>query len=522
MSKKHILKSAGIIGSATVISRILGFLRDILIAKFFGTARYAQAFVVAFRIPNMLRDLIGEGATNAAFVPVLSEYSETRKKEEFWHLANVLLNTVLIVLTGVTLLGVVFAPVIVRLIAPGFIADPEKLRITIYLTRFMFPYILLVGLLAYSMGILNSLRHFSAPAFAPAILNLSIIICALLRQGSVTALATGVLIGGVMQLCIQIPVLFAKGFTPFRTSRGQVGAGQGHGFNFRDRMYHPAVKRIGVLLIPRIMGSCVYQISIFINTMLASLSQIVGAGGVAALYYANRIFQFPLAIFGIAIAQAALPTMSRQALESGLDKLKETPSFSLRAVNFVMLPASLGLMVLSRPITSALFERGMFDHYSTSITAHALMFYSIGLFSYAGIKMLVSCFYSLKDTRTPVKIASLSLVLNILLGIMLMFPLKISGLALATSISGTLNFFLLFFALRKKIGGFGGIKILISFLKALLAGIVMVAFIYLGAFKIGLNIFFVILIGMASYTLSIFIFDVKEAREFLRWILRRS
>ncbi|MEE8317382.1 MAG: murein biosynthesis integral membrane protein MurJ, partial [Candidatus Omnitrophota bacterium] len=440
MSKKHILKSAGIIGSATVISRILGFLRDILIAKFFGTARYAQAFVVAFRIPNMLRDLIGEGATNAALVPVLSEYSETKKKEEFWHLANVLLNTILIVLTGMTLLGVVFAPVIVRLIAPGFIADAEKLRITIYLTRFMFPYILLVGLLAYSMGILNSLKHFSAPAFAPAILNLSIIICALLRQGSVTALATGVLIGGVIQLCVQIPVLFAKGFR----------------FNFRGRLYHPAVKKIGVLLIPRILGSCVYQISIFVNTMLASLSQIVGAGGVAALYYANRIFQFPLAIFGIAIAQAALPTMSRQALESGLDRLKETLSFSLRAVNFVMLPASLGLMVLSRPITSALFERGMFDHYSTSITAHALMFYSIGLFSYAGIKMLVSCFYSLKDTRTPVKIASLSLVLNILLGITLMFPLKISGLALATSVSGTFNFFLLFFALRKKIGGLGG------------------------------------------------------------------
>jgi putative peptidoglycan lipid II flippase len=525
MSKKHILKSAGIIGSATIISRILGFLRDILIAKFFGTARYAQAFVVAFRIPNMLRDLVGEGATNAAFVPVLSEYSETRKKEEFWHLANVLLNTILIVLTGVTLLGVAFAPLIVRLIAPGFIADAEKLHITIYLTRFMFPYILLVGLLAYSMGILNSLKHFSAPAFAPAILNLSIIICALLRQGSVTALATGVLIGGVIQLCVQIPVLFAKGFTPFQTSRGQREAeksGTGHGFNFACRIYHPAVKRIGVLLIPRILGSCVYQISIFINTMLASLSQIVGAGGVAALYYANRIFQFPLAIFAIAIAQAALPTMSRQALESGLDRLKETLSFSLRAVNFVMLPASLGLMVLSRPITSALFERGMFDRYSTSITAHALMFYSIGLFSYAGIKILVSCFYSLKDTLTPVKIASLSLVLNILLGIILMFPLKISGLALATSISGTFNFFLLFFALRKKIGGLGGTKILISFLKALLAGIVMVAFTYLGAFKIGFNIFFVILTGMASYTLAIFIFDVKEAREFLRWILRRS
>ena len=505
-SKKHILKSAGIIGSATVISRILGFVRDIIIARFFGTARYAQAFFVAFRIPNMLRDLIGEGATNAAFVPVLSEYYATKKKEEFWHLANVLLNVVLIALSAVTLLGVVFAPLIVRLIAPGFIADPEKLNITIYLTRFLFPYVLLVGLLAYSMGILNSLKHFSAPALAPAILNLSIIICALLRKGSVMALAIGVLAGGVAQLLVQVPVLRSRGFR----------------FNFRSGLRHAAVKKIGVLLVPRILGSCVYQINIFVNTMLASLARIVGEGGVAALYYANRIFQFPLAIFGIAVAQAALPTMSREALESGLGKLKETLSFSLRAVNFIMVPASLGLMVLARPITAGLFERGMFDSYSTSITSRALVFYSIGLFSYAGIKMLVSCFYSLKDTLMPVKIASVSLILNIVLNLILMFPLKISGLALATSISGSFNFFMLFFMLRKKIGGLDGFKILNSFLKALAAGAFMALVIYFCSFKIGLNLFVVIFIGVTSYVFLAFIFDVKEAKGFLKWALRRS
>lgn len=506
MSKKHIIKSAGVIGSATVISRVLGFLRDILIARFFGTSRYAQAFVVAFRIPNMLRDLIGEGATNAAFVPVLSEYSETKKKEEFWHLANVLLNMILIVLASVTLLGIAFAPAIVRLIAPGFISDPEKLQTTIYLTRLMFPYVLLVGLLAYSMGILNSLRHFSAPAFAPAILNLSIIICALVKQGSVSALAAGVLIGGVIQLVVQIPVLFSKGFS----------------FNFASGIRHPAVKKIGGLLAPRVLGSCVYQITLFINTMLASLSHIVGQGGVAALYYANRIFQFPLAIFGIAVAQAALPTMSREALESGLDRLKETLSFSLRAVNFIMLPASFGLIVLARPITSTLFERGMFGRYSTSITANALMFYSIGLFSYAGIKILVSCFYSLKDTFTPVKVASISLVLNIALNIILMFPMKLSGLALATSLSGSFNFFLLFFILRRKIGGLGSLRILSSFIKVGMASLVMAGLIYFSAFKMGINLFVVILIGIAGYSLATFIFDVKEAKEFLKWALRKS
>ncbi|MBU1933296.1 MAG: murein biosynthesis integral membrane protein MurJ [Candidatus Omnitrophica bacterium] len=523
MSKKHILKSAGTIGFATVISRVLGFLRDILIAKFFGTAKYAQAFVVAFRIPNMLRDLIGEGAMNAAFVPILSEYSETRKKEEFWHLANALLNAMLIILALVTLLGVAFAPVIIRLIAPGFVDDPEKFRVTVYLTRLLFPYVLLVGLLAYCMGILNSLKHFSAPAFAPAILNLSVIICALVRQGSVRALAAGVLIGGVIQLVVQVPFLTARGFSPFQTSRlikGEQKFGTGHGFNFLSGIYHPAVKKIGRLLAPRVLGSCVYQINIFINTLLASLSSIVGEGGVAALYYANRIFQFPLAIFGIALAQAALPTMSREALEAGLGNLKKTLSFSLRAVNFIMLPASVGLIVLSEPITSMLFERGMFDRYSTFITARALSLYSIGLFSYAGIKILVSCFYSLKDTLAPVKVASASLILNIILSIIFMFPLKISGLALATSLSGTFNFFLLFFILRKKIGAIDGAKILRSFLKVFMASIVMAAVIYVSIFKIKLNLFIVISLGMLSYGLAAVIFDVKEAKEFLKWALR--
>src|SRR3989338_196696 len=505
MSKKHIIKSAGIIGFATVISRLFGFLRDILIAGFFGTRMYAQAFVVAFRIPNMLRDLIGEGATNAAFVPVLSEYLETKKREEFWHLANVLLNVILIVLSVVSLLGIFLSPVIVRFMAPGFISDSEKFRVTVQLTRLMFPYVLLVGLFAYSMGILNSLKHFSMPAFAPAILNISIILCAVLKQGSVTALAEGVLIGGVIQLVVQIPVLAAKGFVPFQKG-----------------LYHPAVKKIGVLLVPRILGSCVYQISIFINTMLASLSNIVGEGGVAALYYANRIFQFPLAIFGIAVAQAALPTMSRQALEAGLDRLKATLSFSLRAVNFIMIPSSLGLIVLARPITSALFERGMFDNYSTVITAQALLFYSIGRFSYAGIKILVSCFYSLKDTFTPVKIASVSLILNILLNVIFIFPLKVSGLALATSFSAAFNFFSLFFVLRKKIGSLGGYEILNSFIRVLAAGLAMAALIYFCAFKINMNLFLVISIGIIAYPVFTFIFDVKETKDFLKWALRRN
>jgi len=505
MSKKHIIKSAGIIGFGTIISRVLGFVRDIIIARYFGTAKYAEAFVVAFRIPNMLRDLIGEGATNAAFVPVLSEYL-VKKKEEFWELANVILNLLLIALSVITIAGVLASPLIVRLIAPGFLGDPEKFAITVRLTRLMFPYILLIGLAAYTMGVLNSLKHFSAPAFGPCFLNVAIIICAMVWGESVMGLASGVLIGGVLQLAIQIPVLYRKGFR----------------FSFTKKLNHPAANKIGVLLLPRILGSCVYQVNLFVNTILASLSGIVGAGGVAALYYANRIFQFPLAIFGIAIAQAVLPTMSREALEKEPDKLKHTLSFSLRVINFIIIPASIGLIMLAVPMTRVLFERGKFDQDSTRITANALLFYSIGLFSYSGIKILVSCFYSLKDTLTPVKIAGASLFLNIALNIVLMFPLKIGGLALSASISGIFNFFALFYMLRKKIGPLEGYAILSSFLKALMASLAMAAVIHICSFKTGLNLFVVIAIAMASYIAAAFIFNVREAKDLLSWILKKK
>jgi putative peptidoglycan lipid II flippase len=263
-------------------------------------------------------------------------------------------------------------------------------------------------------------------------------------------------------------------------------------------------------------------LNLFINTVLASLSNIVGTGGVAALYYANRIFQFPLAIFGIAVAQAALPTMSREALELDSGKLKQTLSFSLRAINFIIIPASVGLIVLAAPITKALFERGRFDAYSTLITSQALICYSIGLFSYAGIKILVTCFYSLKDTLTPVKIASISLMLNIILNIILMFPLRLNGLALSTSISGIFNFFLLFFILKKKLGSLDGYRISVSFIKVGMASLMMALVGYFFAFNVGLGLFIVIPISVISFVLATLIFDVKEAREFIAWLLKRS
>jgi len=511
---KSIARSAGIIGSGILLSRILGFVRDIVIASVFGTLVPAQAFVVAFRIPNLLRDLVGEGAANAAFVPVLSEYATKKTKKEFWELAGIILNTMIVVLAVISMLGVFFAPPLVKIIAPGFIKDTEKLRLTIQLTRVMFPYIFLVGLTAYTTAVLNSLKHFTAPAFSQPLWNIALILSALFlcpkMQVPVMGLAIGVLAGGVLQLSAQVVPLSNRGMAPPRL----------------NRFKHPASSRIGKLLMPRVVGSSIYQINIFVDTMLASLSRIVGEGAIAALYYSNRLWQLPLAIFGTAWAQATLPTLSEHAAQEDIKKFKDTLSFSLRSVFFITVPAAVGLLILSTPIVQALFERGSFDRYSTEITSYALFYYSLGLFAYAGVKILVFAFYSLKDTLTPVKVAFVALILNIILNLTLMWPLKVGGLALATSISSAVNFFLLFYLLRKKIGPLGGFSILKSFGRILLAAVTMGIILTWVNSVVKLSpipkLSIVILIGVASFFTSCMIFDVDEFKGFLRWISRRS
>lgn len=467
MTNRKLLKSTGIIGFATTTSRILGFVRDVLFAKFFGTNIFAQAFVVAFRLPNMLRDMVGEGATDAAIVPILTEYSHTRTKEEYWEVARVILNLMLSVLVVLSILGVVFAPLLVRIIAPGFLKSPEKFATTVLLTRWVFPYILLLGIVAYSKGVLNSFHYFTTPAFAPVVLNTTMIIALLVLCPviGIKGLIAGVLLGGVLEVCMQIPQLRKKGFR------------FGGGF----KLVHPIAERIGKLLLPRALGTAVYQISVLIDTVLASLAGVVGAGGVAGLYYSNRLVQLPLAIFGISLATAILPKMSREVASKDINKLKETVSFSLRAVFTVMIPAAVGLMILARPIVKILFERGQFTAYSTSITANALFFYTFGLFAYAGIKILVNTYYSMGDTRTPVKTASISLVVNIVLNLLLMWPLKIGGLALATSIAAITNFIILYMILAKRIGDIGTERILASAGKIALASGIMGLFTYFSA-----------------------------------------
>lgn len=502
-------KSASIISLATLCSRILGFVRDIVIARLFGVYIYAQAFVIAFKIPNLFRDFVGEGAANAAFVPVFSEYKAKHSQEEFWELANTVLNLLLVVLMSITILGIILAPFIVRLIAPGFVASPEKLAVTVSLTRTIFPYVLLICLAAYSMGILNSLRHFTIPAFAPCLLNISVIVFALIFGEGIKGLALGVLVGGVLQLAVQIPVLYKKGFR----------------LRLLRQLDHPAARTMGKLMLPRLASSSIYQLNNFVDSIFGSLVWIVGEGGVAVLYFSYRLIQFPLGIFSNALSQVILPTFSTQALEDNYDKLKLTLSWGLRTVFFVMLPASVGFMVLAKPLILTLFGGGRFDSYSVGLSANALFFYSIGLFAYGASKVLQSCFFALKDTVTPMKISFLALITNIILNSIFMFPFKIGGIALATSISGINSFLLLFFILKKRLSPFNVKGIIDSFLRILVASLGMGAVCYFVSnltINKYLNLSLSIVCSIFSYVIFCFILRVPQVQELGKWILKKK
>ncbi len=455
---KKIARAASIVGGATLLSRVFGFIRDMIVALLFGAGTATDAFFVAFRIPNLLRRLVGEGALTASFIPVYSEYIHQKPKEEGDELVSASFSVLAIVLVLLTGLGILFSPWIIKIMAYGFSLEPEKFKLTVLLTRLMFPYIFFIGLVALAMGVLNSWKHFAAPALAPVLLNLAIITSALLLAGNleepILSLAIGVLVGGVVQLIFQIPFIRRKRIT----------------VRFLFRPFHPGIKRIGLLMAPSVLGLGVTQLNVLVSTFLASY---LPEGSVSYLYYADRLLEFPMGIFAIAIATAILPMMAEQTARNDLQGMKETLSFSLRLVFFVTLPAMMGLMVLRLPIINLLFQRGAFDAHSAQMTAQALLYYALGLAAFAGIRIIVPAFYSLQDTQTPVRVALLALLVNAGGGAILMVPLKHGGLALATSLAAALNFTLLVFLLRRKLGLLGGKKIFTSFLKSLGASIVM-------------------------------------------------
>jgi len=512
-SHRSIMKSTSVLSLGTLSSRILGFLRDVILAKVLGTGFRADALFVAFRIPNLLRNFVGEGATNSAVVPVFSEYLINKKKEEFWQFISVVLVLALIVLSILTLLGILLAPVIVRLIAPGFITDPEKLALTVSLTKIIFPYLIFIGLTAYSMAILYTFRSFAAPAFSPCLLNISIIVSALLSsrylKEPVYGLAVGIVLGGILQLLVQMPSLLKIGIK----------------FQIPKTLKHPGALKVGKLLGPRLIGAGVYQFTVLIDTFCASLSMIVGVGGISAIYYSNRIIQFPMGVFTIALASAVLPTLSGLATNGQMDQMKRTIIFSLENIFFVMLPTSVIMMILSAPIIRLLFQRGEFNQYSTMITSSALLYYAIGLFGFGGIKILVTAFHSLQDTKTPVKIAALCLAINAALNFILMGPMKIAGIALASSIAATIDFLLLFYLFRKKIGKFGiGVRsflIKILFASFVVAVLIKMSWTYMTIPYEVVKLFIVCIGAYVVYGFLCFQLKVEQAKKVYHWVTGR-
>jgi len=462
MSETHkITKAATTIGMGTFLSRILGFLRDMVIANFFGVGMAADAFFVAFRIPNLWRRLVGEGSLTISFIPVYTEYLTLKSKEEAREVTHIAFTIAGVILLVLTLLGILFSSLLIRIIAPGwFTESPEKFQLTVTLNQIIFPYLFFMGLFALCMGILNSLRHFFAPAFAPIFLNICIIVSVLLFYGDfqkpVMTLAIGVVAGGIIQFLFQIPFLLKKGV----------------GFRFNFNVRHPAIKRVGSLMVPGLIGTAVYQINVFIDTIFASF---LPSGSVSYLFYADRLMEFPLGIFAIAIGMASLPSLSGLASQGKMEEFKDTLSFTFRLTSFISIPAMVGLIALKTPIINLLFQRGMFDYTATEMTAKALLFYSIGLWAIAGARTVAPAFYSLQDTRTPLKIGIICLIANVVfIAIFIFFtPLKHAGLALATSLSSTLNLILLYRKLSPKLGGIDLKKNVVSLLRILFCSLPM-------------------------------------------------
>ena len=456
-----VAKAAGVVGMATLLSRIMGYIRDMVMSWAFGTTAAADAFYVAYRIPNLLRELLAEGSMSAAFIPVFSETLAKETKQDAQRLANAVYARLLVILVIVTGLGILFAPLIVKAIALGwkFKSDRDKFLMAVTLTRLMFPYLLFIGLAALAMGMLNSLRAFLTPALSPVMLNImtisGVIFLAPRMSQPIFGAAIGVVLGGVFQFLIQVPGLRSQGMT----LRPQLAPS------------HPGVVKIGKLAVPVFLSSSVTQLNIFMSTILASF---LATGSIAYLFYGMRFIHFPLGIFGVALATAILPTLSTQAAKGEFEDFRETLSLGIRLVFFIMFPAMAGLITLRVPIVSLLLEHGEFNRISTLGTASALLYYSVGLWAFAGVRVVSQGFYSLQDTKTPVKIAVLALATNMLLSIVLIqTPLQHGGLALANSLAAALNLALLTRSIRKKIGRMDGRRILGSLIRIVPASVAM-------------------------------------------------
>ncbi|MFQ5911620.1 MAG: murein biosynthesis integral membrane protein MurJ [Nitrospinota bacterium] len=459
----RLARSAGVVSGATLVSRVFGFIRDMIVANAFGASMSADAFYVAFGIPNLLRNFFAEGALSAAFIPVFTRERTNRGDEAARRLSGALMVSLALILAVVTLLGVLAAPYVVRILVPGFTGNPSKYALTVTLTRIMFPFIFFIGLAAISAGILNIVGHFLTPALTPVFFNLSMIACALWLAPSldkpVAGLAWGVVIGGAAQWVVQLKPLHTRRQIP----------------RWRWEPLHPGSRRVAGLMVPALFGFSIAQISTLVDRFLASF---LAEGSISFLYYANRLLQFPLGVFGIALSIAFFPALASHAARKEEGALVETLGEGLRLILFVCLPSAVGLAILASPIIQVLFERGAFTATDTAMTARAVIAYAAGLVAYAGVKIIVSAFYSLQDTRTPVRIAAWVLMANVALNLLLMIPLKHAGLALASALCAYLNVGLLLRSLRRRLGPLRGRAILGSLLRILPPTGVLAAVVY--------------------------------------------
>ncbi|MBL8207267.1 MAG: murein biosynthesis integral membrane protein MurJ [Blastocatellia bacterium] len=528
-----VARSAGIVSIAVMGSRVLGLVRELIFAAFFGAGFATDAFIIAFRIPNLLRDLFGEGALSAAFVTTFTAKLNNEGEKSAWRLANLVNNGLFLVLSLIALLGIIFSPQIVSLlmdVSPkrGTI-DPGTAALTfelaVQMTRIMFPFLLMISLAAVAMGVLNTKGIFGVPASASTMFNVGSIfgglLCAyfmardyiagivsaiihgqppqLSQQSAARAIigmAIGTLIGGVCQWLIQVPSLRKVGY------RWQPI------LSFKDE----GVQQVMKLMAPAILGAAAVQVNVLVSTNFASS---LGEGPVSWLNYAFRLIQFPIGVFGVAISTATITKTAREAAQGKLDEFRKTIASSLRLTMLMTIPSTIGLVVLAKPIIGMIYERGRFTASDTNQTADAMMFYALGLTAYSAIKVLAPAFYALKDTRIPMLASLLSIITNYFVAKLSIeyFGIGHRGLALSVSAVALINFAVLFFFLRRKLGGIEGWGLLLALIKIIAAALLMGAACYflseqLTRFIGGQSLFARIVNVMVSVGVGVLVFGV--------------
>lgn len=465
-SKGGLARAAGLIMVAMIISRVLGYVRDMVIYARFGQNALTDAYNAAFSIPDFLYLLLVGGALSSAFIPVFSSYVAVGDEENAWKTASTVFNLIVLLMAAGITLGLIYTPQLMHFLVPGF--SPPTLDLSVRLTRIMFIQAFFMALTGLSMGILNSYKHFTSPAVGSILYNLGIILVGLLLSPSlgIAGFAVGVVVGAVANFAVQVPSLVRHGLH----------------YHFTLDLRHPGVQRIGALFLPVLIGLSVTQLNLFVNQNLAST---LAPGMVAALRTGQRLMQLPIGIFAVAVGVAVFPTLTGQVAREEVRDFRRTLATSLRALLFIMIPAQVGLAVLGVPIIRLLFEQGQFTAQATSATYVALLCYSFGIFAYGSIQLLNRAFYALQDTRTPVTVGMLTIGLNIILNLLLIRPLEHGGLALAYSLAGIFNMAWLLVILRGRLQGLGGHGLGASVAKSILGTAIMAALAYLAASYLG-------------------------------------